>query len=172
MKVSEYYETDRYKDVFIKDRLAYYSERLKAFSEILGERKFSTVLDAGCGDGGLLKEMQKKWEFDAYGLDISKNGTDRAKKNGIKAKVADLSKKFPFNDEIKFDLIIANELIEHLNDPDLFLRECNRVLARDGLLIIGTPNLNFWLNRILFLFGIYPMFLEASTEKKIGMGKL
>lgn len=170
MNVADYYEKDRYKEVFIKDRIEYYSERVNVFSKILDDFKFKKVLDAGCGDGGLITEMQKKWDIDAFGLDISKKGIKLAIQKGIKAEIANLSNGIPFKNA--FDLIIANEIIEHLNSPDLFLKECRNALKKEGLLIIGTPNLSFWLNRILFIFGLYPMFLEASLEKKIGMGRL
>lgn len=175
MNVADYYEKDRYKEIFTIDRKKYYFERVKVFSKILSGFKFNKVLDAGCGDGGLIKEMQKRWEIDAFGLDISKKGVQLALQKGIKAQVADLSKGIPVGNrggDVLFDLIIANEIIEHLNSPDLFLKECRRLLKKNGLLIIGTPNLSFWLNRVLFIFGIYPIFLEASTERKIGMGKL
>ncbi len=171
MNVADYYEKDRYKEIFIKDRAEYYAERVRVFSSMLDGFKFNSVLDAGCGDGGLIKEMQAEWTIKASGLDISEKGVELAKKKGVDARVADLSKKIPFSDD-EFDLIVANEIIEHLSSPDFFLRECRRMLSKDGLLMVGTPNLSFWLNRILFAFGLYPMFLEASVEKKIGMGKL
>ncbi len=47
--------------------------------------------------------------------------------------------KLPFKDQI-FDTVIAGDIIEHLENPSKFLRECNRVLKKEGLLILSTPN--------------------------------
>ena len=135
----------------------------------MGEQKNKKVLDAGCGDGGLAQLIKKRWRSDVRGTDISKTGISLAKKRGIAAKVADLSKRIPFNNSF-FDLVIANELIEHLENPDRFLQEAHRILVPGGTLLVATPNLSFWFNRVLFFFGIYPLFLEASTEVPVGLG--
>lgn len=125
------------------------------------------ILDAGCGDG-LLAELLKKRLTGAkiYGVDISKKGLELAKKRGVVVKKFDLNLGIPHTDK-SFDLVIANQVIEHLLDPDFFLRECERVLCPEGHLILTTPNLAAWYNRLLFLFGIYPVFLEASTKNKL-----
>lgn len=169
MKVDTYYQKGRYDKVAQEERVPYYINRFSTFLPLLKGKKFERILDAGCGDGGLAKFMQDALGTSAYGIDISKKGIEIANKKGVKAKVCDLSTEIPFENNY-FDLIIANELIEHLADPDKFLKECRRVLKKDGIILIATPNLSFWLNRLLFLFGVYPIFLEASTEKKIGLG--
>jgi SAM-dependent methyltransferase len=63
-----------------------------------------------------------------------------------------------------FDLIILGEVIEHLYDPDIILQECSRILKPNGVLLITTPNLLSWYNRILMVFGYYPMNLDISCE--------
>ena len=68
-----------------------------------------------------------------------------------------------FEDE-SFDLIILAEVIEHLYDPDIVLSECYRILKTNGCLLITTPNLLSWYNRILMMFGYYPMNLDISCE--------
>ena len=128
------------------------------------------VLDVGCGDGGLIAYLQEKMGFQGYGVDISRKGTALAIRRGIESKVADIEEGIPFSNNM-FDLIIANEIIEHLRNPDYFLEEVRRILRKGGMLLIGTPNLSVWFNRIIFPLGIYPVYLEASTQfRKIGMG--
>ena len=63
-----------------------------------------------------------------------------------------------------FDLIILGEVIEHLYDPDRVLQECSRILKPNGVLLITTPNLLSWYNRILMVLGYYPMNLDISCE--------
>lgn len=53
--------------------------------------------------------------------------------------------------EEAFDAICAGELIEHLLDPNLFLREAYKALRKDGILVLSTPNPNSIYERLLTL---------------------
>lgn len=53
----------------------------------------------------------------------------------------------PFKDNT-FDSIVAGELIEHLDHPNLFLNESYKILKKEGYLILTTPNKNSWINKI------------------------
>lgn len=55
-----------------------------------------------------------------------------------------------------FDVIVAGDIIEHLYDTDVFLAELRRVLVPNGHLIVTTPNLAWWWNRLRFLAGRLP----------------
>jgi ubiquinone/menaquinone biosynthesis C-methylase UbiE len=130
------------------------------------DREIKKVLDVGCGTGFFttkMKDLIKPEEL--WGTDISKKALKHSKKLGIKVKKADLNKKFDFKDNY-FDLVNCGEVIEHIYNPDNLLKEINRVMAPGGYLIITTPNLASWLNRVIFLFGIQPFFTEVSTENK------
>jgi SAM-dependent methyltransferase len=67
-----------------------------------------------------------------------------------------------------WDVLLVNHLIEHLDDPDQFIRNCKEVMNSNTLLEISTPNLCAWFNRILFLFGWLPHSYELSYEYNIG----
>jgi len=64
--------------------------------------------------------------------------------------IANLNDKLYPIDKEKFDTIVAGEVIEHLNSPFNFLRECKRILKPDGRLIITTPNMT----SITYVLGI------------------
>jgi 2-polyprenyl-3-methyl-5-hydroxy-6-metoxy-1,4-benzoquinol methylase len=70
---------------------------------------------------------------------------------------------YPFGPD-SFDAIFAGEVIEHLNNPDHFLEETHRILRRKGLLVITTPNLASWYNRIALLLGFEPYWLNNSYK--------
>ena len=119
------------------------------------------TLDVGCGDGSFSQVIQKFSE-EVYGVDISVDAVLLAQKRGIHALTVDLNNsKLPFEDNF-FDLVYAGEIIEHLYDCESFIKECARVLKKDGHLIITTPNLASWYNRFLLLMGYRPFFADVG----------
>lgn len=68
----------------------------------------------------------------------------------------------------RFDVVFCGEVVEHLFSPDALLRDLRRVLRPGGIVVLSTPNLAYWLNRVLLLVGISPLFLENSSEVKLG----
>lgn len=90
----------------------------------------------------------------------TRESVSAAESRGIQAKVCDLaSEGIPFEDE-SFDLVFAGEIIEHLVDTDGFLNEVHRCLKPGGHLILTTPNLASFENRLRLLLGFYPMWLN------------
>lgn len=173
MNLNQYYQSGRYNNPIFKGRFEYLRRRGTWIQEELQLPFSGKILDVGCGDGSLLYHLKKaNPKLDLYGTDISKEGCRLASKQGIKAKPADLNYKIPFGNS-KFDFIIAHECIEHLWNSDKFLSECHRCLKKNGYLILTTPNLTSWYNRILFLFGIHAIPAEMSTvDRKVGFGAI
>lgn len=66
----------------------------------------------------------------------------------------------PFEDNY-FDFVTAIEIIEHLSHGDYLIMEAFRVLRTGGYLLLTTPNLASWINRLLLGFGYQPMFYGA-----------
>lgn len=73
----------------------------------------------------------------------------------------------PFPNET-FDIVVIDEVIEHLVDTDSIMDEIHRVLKPTGQLVISTPNLASWFNRIALLFGIQPAYSEVIFKKVYG----
>ncbi len=74
---------------------------------------------------------------DVLGVDIDPQGIEQLKQQGFNAICADVE---TMDLGRKFDTIIAGEIIEHLENCGLFLRNMHRHLKPDGTLIISTPN--------------------------------
>lgn len=142
--------------------LPYLDTRLQKIIEKIKELKPKNILDIGCGNGLLLKELIKTHKAHYYGVDVYSNS-----KTPYRYKRADITKKLPFQNA-SFDCVILGEVIEHVPDPDFVLTEIHRVLKRGGYLIVSTPNLVSWANRILVILGIQPFFTETSSHKKLG----
>lgn len=129
----------------------------------------ATVLDIGCGDGRVLKTLKKNsplWRL--YGVDVSEPNVEALVREGFNIYLTDVNlEKLPFQDN-SFDLIMMLNVIEHLVDPDNALSEAYRILKKGGLLLVTTPNLAFWINRLLIVFGLQPIYTEVSTLKVCG----
>jgi len=90
-------------------------------------------LDLGCGSGELTKEIGKRvGSNELYGVEIAEKYAQLAESNGIKVYRADLNKPFPIESE-SFDLVCANQVIEHLHQTDLFIKEIYRILKCGGV---------------------------------------
>ena len=123
---------------------------------------FHKVLDCGCDDGSLLTEIRKAVHVkDCYGVEIDPVQADKARSKGIKVHVCDLNDNLPFESE-SFDLIISNQVIEHLTFSDNHLFEVMRLLKPGGLFVLSTPNLASLHHRLFLLFGVQPMVLNPS----------
>lgn len=125
--------------------------------------KIGKMLDVGCtnGDWGKIW-VNKGW--DVHGVDINIDNIKRARTKGIKAEFCDCNaQKLPFSDN-EFDFIFAGEIIEHLVDTDSFIQDLYRCLKPKGKLIITTPNLTSFENRMRILLGIYPIWVDYSLE--------
>jgi SAM-dependent methyltransferase len=132
-------------------------------------QKESTVLDVGCGSGELGREIGRQFGSRVAGIDRNEIAISRARENGLEATKGDLDGPWPYLDS-SFDVIIGAEIIEHVVNPDNLLREAHRLLKPSGYLVLTTPNLGAWFNRIIFLFGYQPFFAEVSTvDKTIGL---
>lgn len=108
----------------------------------LGEPR--RALDLGAGRGELSTHLL------ARGYDVT--AVERFAPQ-FEAKVplvdADLNEPFPFADQT-FDVAMAIEIVEHLENPRRFLRELSRTLRPGGVAVVSTPNLTSVLSRLLF----------------------
>jgi len=132
-------------------------------TSIAGSKRHPFCLDVGCGDGQDLA-IVKKIIPDAmlYGLDISEVNSASVGQLGIHLRKANLeAEKIDFADET-FDLVIANQVFEHLKSWVFVLSEIARVLKPGGYLIIGVPNLASLHNRIMLLFGKQPTCIHTA----------
>ena len=96
----------------------------------------SKVLDIGCG-GGTFLEYMKKNNYKVYGVEPALNLKSMLEGKGITAYTSSI-----FDTEIneKFDVVTLNNVLEHIENPDLVVKRVNELLENDGLLVIKVPN--------------------------------
>jgi ubiquinone/menaquinone biosynthesis C-methylase UbiE len=114
-----------------------------AFARLYAQGK--RVLDAGCGTGYGSAELAQS-ATEVTGVDVSAEAIEYATANypidGLRF-LESSCLAIPFPPEA-FDLVVAFEVIEHLTDYRAFLDECARLLTRNGLLIVSSPNKRYY----------------------------
>lgn len=109
------------------------------------------VADLAAGEGAFSVQL-RDLGHDVEAVDFSR---DNWKVPEIPLKLADLDSEFAsglIEDGGPFDAIVAIEIIEHLENPFRFVRECSRLLKPGGLLFLTTPNVETISSRLIFLY--------------------
>ncbi len=100
------------------------------------------ILDIGCG-GGLLSEPMSRLGAEVFGMDASEKNIEiakiHAKKSGLNIKYF-CSSPERFETNLKFDVILNMEIIEHVEDVGLFLKSSSRLLRKNGIMFVATLN--------------------------------
>ncbi len=120
------------------------------------------ALDIGCGDGAVAKYI-KDLGCEVHGMDISSLALNQAETKGIYTKIGNVQEKLPY-DQNYFDVVFAGEVIEHIADPRYFICEVNRIIKKDGLFVVTTPNLAGLDNRFKLLFGKIPRCIDPLSS--------
>lgn len=111
-----------------------------------------SVLDLGCGEGSLLRLLQKRGVKILAGCDGHRYSDFAA--DGIDFVAADLNIALPIPDS-SFSAVTAIEVIEHLENPRHLIREVHRILRPGGVAIVSTPNNEALTSFISLLFRGY-----------------
>lgn len=114
------------------------------------------LLDVGCGDSELLMENLTHKPRDHYAVE---GDPIRAKKSedkyGVKVRQFDLNGYWDFEDEL-VDVIHCSQVIEHVHNSRLFIKEMLRCLRPGGTAIVSSENLVSLLNTIAVVLGYVP----------------
>ena len=154
-------------------KLAVYSKweekRDSSLLAMLDYHPSSEVIDLGCGDGKFSNKVKEKIGNETIvGVDLCINSLEKAEKKGLVVKKVDLDNTFPFKNNV-FDVIVSNQVIEHLIYPVKFMKEVYRLLKPGGYALISTENLSSWDNIFALILGHTPFSMEFDCGlRKIG----
>ncbi|MCX6786150.1 MAG: class I SAM-dependent methyltransferase [Candidatus Komeilibacteria bacterium] len=148
------------------------SEIVKSFSFKNSER----ILDAGCGEGHLLKLFKEKnSRLELYGADVTLVALAKAQERVPEAKFlfGDISEKLDYPDNF-FDAVVITEVLEHIYHYPQALAELKRLVKPNGFLLITFPNEPLFIF-LRFIFGRRPIkipdhlnsFLPSSIIKLV-----
>ena len=103
------------------------------------------ILDIGCG-GGLISEPMSRLGANVTGIDASEKNIKIAqihsKKNNLNIKYLNKSPE-QIKDYNKFDVILNLEVVEHVENVNLYIESCNKLLKKNGLMFTATLNRSF-----------------------------
>lgn len=143
-------------------------EYRKSNLSLLEKEPDANFLDCGCNDGEFtLKVAERIGTKNIHGIDMVPMNLDEAKAKLIEFHQGNLNEKIPF-EEGTFDVVHANQVIEHLANTDIFIKEAYRILKPGGYLIISTPNLASLHNILYLLVGKQPYWSHVSDEVYVG----
>ena len=127
-------------------RIEYIIDKIKQHFKITNKKgsllKDLNILDIGCG-GGLISEPLSRLGGNVTGIDASnkniKVATLHSKKNNLKIRYLNKSPE-QLNEFEKFDIILSLEIVEHVNDVNLYIKSCNKLLKQNGIMFTATLN--------------------------------
>lgn len=133
-----------------------------ALIPILTKHSIKTVLDLGCGNGGLTAALAHAG-FKVVGCDRDAQGIAIAKSAhpGLEFHQVDFED-IPKTISNRFDAVISTEVIEHLYNPALMLRCARGMMKPDGLLVVTTPHYGFAKQLAIVLGGLWEEHHQTS----------
>ena len=126
------------------------------------------ALDVGCDDGTWTEAVRQRLELapgQVSGLEIVEERAELARARGFDVHVGDLDEPWPF-ESASFDVVHANQVIEHVTHLDHFVAETSRVLRPGGRAVVCTENLASWHNVSALALGYQPFSLTNVSELK------
>lgn len=130
---------------------------LNLLRQIASTDEVSALLDVGCWDGSTTIEYARSTGgARPYGIEVFPEPASVASQRGVSVAVMDLERdRFPWPDQ-SIDVVVCNQVFEHLKNVWQPMSEIARVLRNGGHLLFSAPNLASLHNRLLLVFGVQP----------------
>ena len=145
----QYFDSKNFEITYSEEEIFHKSVSfIEAFE--MSKVKKGSMLDIGCGEGFSLDFFSKKG-WDVLGLDYSQDGVERHFPDQLgNLRTGDIYQqldRIQNNPHEKFDLIICNNVLEHLLDPVDFVKRFKSLLSEKGMARIQVPNDNSYLQK-------------------------
>lgn len=130
-----------------------------------------TLMDLGCDDGEWTLQLAGAiGAAEVHGVEIVPEQADKAEQKGVR--VTRLNLNAPMNEvpSEHFDVVHANQVIEHVTSVDGFVSEVYRLLKPGGVAVISTENASSWHNVFAAAMGWQIFSLTNVSEKMSGLG--
>lgn len=140
-----------------------YKDHMERYELACQYAEGKTIVDVACGVGYGSKMLAEAGAVKVIGIDISPGAIQYASENfhhpAVEFQVGDCRhlKNIP-----KVDMVVSFETIEHINETEQFIKQVKRILKKDGLWFVSTPNKDVYPSQSEF----HPkMFTEREFKK-------
>jgi len=111
------------------------------------KKKRGSILDSGCGRGEVVSFFNKLgWR--SIGTELNDRTATESRNKGLKIVISKEFPNFVSKNSGTFDLITAFHNLEHIDDVNLFISNCNSLLGENGRIFIEVPNFNSFQSNI------------------------
>jgi 2-polyprenyl-3-methyl-5-hydroxy-6-metoxy-1,4-benzoquinol methylase len=124
------------------------------------------ILDVGCSGGQLIELLSINSFVNIYGIDVSENAINKCKEKGLNNVFVMDGEKPIFNND-RFDIIIASDVLEHIENDRSGLAEWNKLLKPGGQLVIFVPAYRFLWSYIDELNHHYRRYSKTSLISRL-----
>ena len=144
-------------------------ENRRIILETMPVRPGARMIDLGCSNGAWTIDVARHvGASEIYGVEVMEDAASTARGRGIDVVLADLSQGLEQLEDSSFDVVHSNQVVEHVQDTDCFMREVRRLLRPDGYALISTNNLSSWHNIVSLVLGWQPAPCQVSDRVSVG----
>jgi SAM-dependent methyltransferase len=115
----------------------------------------STVLEVGCAGGAFGAQLKERGAREVWGVEIDESAARRAQRVLDRVLIGDIATLVDDLPDAYFDLVVFNDVLEHLVDPFTVLSKIRRSISPRGVVISSIPNIRY-----------YPTFHDLLVHKK------
>ncbi len=127
---------------------SYYQYKRIELVELLPE-KYSKVMEVGCGTGNFYKNLSQDCEY--WGIEPFQAAANIASQTLHEVLIGTFEEVYDHLPDEYFDLVICNDVIEHMNDHEVFFKSIKQKMKRGSYIIGSIPNVRFIFNLIELL---------------------
>ncbi|EKE03679.1 MAG: methyltransferase type 11 [uncultured bacterium] len=125
----------------VKDKEYYTASRPEIMEFIPDDIK--TILEVGCGEGNFGYNLKNKLNAEVWGIELNPESAKIAKDKLNNVLHGDINLLLPNIPDNYFDCIVFNDVLEHLVDPVLTLKNIKSKLSKNGAIISSIPNMRY-----------------------------
>ena len=131
-------------------------------------RTAKKILDVGCSIGTFGEQIKRKYNVEVVGLEVNKEMAVIAKTNLDKVIIADIEELNLSNyfSAGYFDCIIFADILEHLKNPWIVLKDITKVLSEEGVVIASIPNIRHYTTIVELVIKGYWPYRERGIHDK------
>lgn len=134
-------------------------------------RTIASVMDLGCDDGAWTRRLANAvGASKLHGVELVEEQAAKAERAGVRVAILNLNDPLDSLPSDEFDLVHANQVIEHVASVDRFVADVFRLLRPGGIAVVSTENASSWHNVFAAAMGWQIFSLSNVSERRSGLG--